>query len=80
MEINGDGDEYSDVDADGESDTCIESREHRENDSKEPKTRENLTPEGQGDPNSIVDDLYNKLDEEKDDYEFGSIVDNYFKD
>ena len=38
------------------------------------------SPEYQLYPYSIVDDLYNQLEVDKDDYEFERIVDHYFKD
>ena len=50
--------------------------------SKPMKTQRNRqnSPEDQGYPNYIVDDLYNQLEVDKDDYEFERIVDHYFKD
>ena len=38
------------------------------------------SPEYQLYPYSIVDNLYNQLEVDKDDYEFKRIVDHYFKD
>ena len=48
-------------------------------DNDEPDPKENLPLEYQGYPNSLVDDLYNKLESEKDDNESERIVDHYLK-
>ena len=38
-----------------------------------------LTSESQGYLNSIIEDLYNQLEIEEDNYDFGKIIDHYFK-
>ena len=80
MEIMGNDDEDTGVDTNSKYDIWSESGYHEGLDNDEPELDETLPPEKQGDPNSIVDDLYNQLKVEKDDYEFERIVDNYFKD
>ena len=46
---------------------------------EEQDTEETLPPGSQGDPDAIIEDLYNKLDIKEDDYEFEKIIDYYFK-
>ena len=70
MEISEDGGEDTEVDANSEFDVCSESGNHQGFDNNEPYLEETLPPEYQGDPNSIVDDLYTQLKVEKYGYEF----------
>ena len=73
MEISEDGGKDTEEDANSESDVCSESGEHEGFDNDEPDLEETIPPEDQGNPNSIVDDLYNQLEVEKYDYEFKRI-------
>ena len=79
MEISEDNGEDKEEDENSKSGVCSESREHQGFDNDEPYLEENLPTEDQGDTNSIPDELYNQLEIEKDDYEYKSIVDHYFK-
>ena len=80
MDISEDDGEDSEVYANRKYGACSESGEYEGPDNEEPHLKETLPPKEQLNPNSIVNGLYNKLEAEKDHYEFKSIVDNYFKD
>ena len=80
MEISEDDDYDIEEDANNKYDICSKSREHEGFDKEKSDLEETLPPERQGDTNSIVDYLKNKLEVEKDDYEFEIIVYHFFKD
>ena len=68
MEIGEDYGKYTEVYANRKSDVWSESGKHEGFYDYEPDLEENLPPEYQGDPNSIVGDLYNQFEVYKDDY------------
>ena len=70
MEISEDEVKDTEVNTNRKSDVCSESGGNEGIDNDEPDLKETLPSEDQGDPNYIVDDLYNHLYVEKDDYEF----------
>ena len=74
MEISEDDGDDTEEDENIKSGVWSESGEHVGFDNDEPDLEETLPPEYQEDKNSIVDDLYNHLEVEKDDYEFEMIV------
>ena len=80
MEIIKDDGEGTEEDESSKSCVCSESSYHKVFDNYQPDLKETIPPEEQGDPNSIVGDLYNQLEVEKDDYEFERIFDHYFND
>ena len=80
MEIGQNDGNNTEEDLNSKFDVCSESRDHEGFDNSEPNLEEILPPDDQVYPNSIVDDLYNQLEVEKDNYKCEIIVDHYFKD
>ena len=76
MEISEYGGDDTEVDSNSKYDICSDSMEHEGFDHNEPYLEETLPQEDQGYPDSIVDDLYDQLD----DYKFKRILGHYFKD
>ena len=68
VEISEDYGQDTEVDANSESYVCSESGEQEGIDNNETYLEETLPLEDQGYPNSIVGDLYNQLEVQKDDY------------
>ena len=67
-------------DLDNESTQNLEdTQDYGESEDEEQDIQEIVPPESQGGPDCIIEYLYNKLDIEEDDYEFGKIIDHYFK-
>ena len=61
MEISEDDGDDTEEDENRKYDVWSKSGEHEGFDNDEPDLEETIPPEYQGDPNSIVDDLYNQL-------------------
>ena len=79
LEIIENDNEDIEEDENSDHDICSDYGEHTSFNNYELDLEETLPPQYQGDTSSIVDDLYNKLEVDKYDYELEGIVDHCFK-